>query len=1010
MHLTFSYVGSLDKHPPFARFDIRDHVCLQLGGFKHGQVVRDYGRKPVRELVAIGVKLCEGRPQLWFQPRYMTRPAAFAFPGASAARLAEMLAPRDNTTQALREVSPNDFDLVEEPSEEVLRLCHRCRLPVGNLAYAGEASDEAIMHGECTAQAMLQKWNLAEVSRQDIAAARKSARREEYAIGWRIDDIPRNHDYLAKLGFEPPTCNTNTLCCLVLDENTWSVGVGSTAEPAAAVNLNYLSTALRVRLLEGREPYFSLDPACLSAPNTDCDDALADGKQGKRFSPEWLVGTAAGEVLFQADYHLKELSMGMHPQPVVGMRSCVDLAEDAREDKWLQWTAREWFVVRDAEVVMTDDNVLIPHVAMGIEAREQVAGPDGIEDAPLTRADHPLVKYAEEFSRNFDLIAERKSVIYHLRELAKASVLAKFLTETSFCVYGEWCKLEEEREMACSLEIPQLWNERLLHSHVQVQDGAIVNREDEDLVAKRCMVYGGVHFGLERFSVSPKADMLPAGQVVLMGQQLPTFTQPPRGTLSGAVQTRAIPGLLSFRRAPGLGTGGTQPQAQMEVLQYQDPPPVPGAVSKTAYTAMWKHAMLSPDSVYVPSPFMRFSQVEQTPPKRLTGATPKRDVGGVDLSLDRFALSEIRVAGCALTEAVGEASLGKLFWDGVDETVGDTFPSEAKLFLREVFNRCLSDRRGECHSVFVPPETSAPYVRHLQCLVIEEKVCRERRRRHFCDRAFSVEDPGPLFPATWKASFEISRVQRPRVSHESHRRNSVWHERPDYMCQAALLESVVQTAAPELDKRTEDGSRFRIYKFGDLEIRTVQERDAAEVVGAVFSTHPVPHPREVCSGATTSEDCAVDDVCVVRAIEYVERVRTPYVDSADTVPAYHTYVVLEIENGTVIVTEMKHDGSITWETEPSGLEMRSSLARVLSSSSSATSMSLKEQLKERVQTATVSALRQHRVKAESEVHSAAVEGVVPCWYRRRYVSEVCFMARGCRREEFGFEDGEGQKT
>eukprot|EP00972_Heterocapsa_arctica_P001654 236940-Heterocapsa_arctica.AAC.1 len=72
----------------------------------------------------------------------------------------------------------------------------------------------------------------------------------------------------------------------------------------------------------------------------------------------------------------------------------------------------------------SEDDVLIPFVKMGVEAREQVLKNGNLEDAALTRANHPLVKYAEQFTHNFDLIAERKSVIYHLRELAKASTLA----------------------------------------------------------------------------------------------------------------------------------------------------------------------------------------------------------------------------------------------------------------------------------------------------------------------------------------------------------------------------------------------------------------------------------------------------------------------------------------------------------------------------------------------------------------------------------------------------------
>eukprot|EP00971_Amphidinium_carterae_P291325 5784100-Amphidinium_carterae.2 len=45
------------------------------------------------------------------------------------------------------------------------------------------------------------------------------------------------------------------------------------------------------------------------------------------------------------------------------------------------------------------------------------------------RPDHPMVKYAKDFTKYFDLIAERKSAVFHLREVAKVCVLAKYLLE-----------------------------------------------------------------------------------------------------------------------------------------------------------------------------------------------------------------------------------------------------------------------------------------------------------------------------------------------------------------------------------------------------------------------------------------------------------------------------------------------------------------------------------------------------------------------------------------------------
>ena len=61
---------------------------------------------------------------------------------------------------------------------------------------------------------------------------------------------------------------------------------------------------------------------------------------------------------------------------------------------------------------------------MGVEAREQTEGEQGLVEKELTESDHPLVKHAEELTHRFDLVPEQKNVAYHLCELAKASITA----------------------------------------------------------------------------------------------------------------------------------------------------------------------------------------------------------------------------------------------------------------------------------------------------------------------------------------------------------------------------------------------------------------------------------------------------------------------------------------------------------------------------------------------------------------------------------------------------------
>jgi len=373
--------------------------------------------------------------------------------------------------------------------------CCRCGLPIGDISYTpGDVSGGLrfrSVHGECLAQRAIFDMRMDDRERRSKEAAMKNSRRQEFDIGWKIASVPSNMGPAEKMGcqFVP-----QGMCCLVLHEETRTVSVIPTLEPAGSVNLAYLSIALKVRRHDCREPLFSLDPV---------NPGKKDSMQHKRFEPEWLVSTCVGDVLFQADYYLKELSMGEYNQPVVGMRSCFDYDWDEGHDK--DWRAREWFVVRKAEVHISEDNVLIPFVRMGVEAWEQLVASDGeLNDVKVTRRDHPLVQYAQAFTNNFDLIAERKSVIFHLRELARASVLAKYLVETQIHVPEVWFSAagltDKTVAVPKSLEIPQLWNERA-YSKIRLENGTLVDFAGR-FGTKMHGLYGGVSFGLDRFKVA----------------------------------------------------------------------------------------------------------------------------------------------------------------------------------------------------------------------------------------------------------------------------------------------------------------------------------------------------------------------------------------------------------------------------------------------------------------------------------------------------------------------------
>jgi hypothetical protein len=833
----FRYVAGLDKDASFAAFDVRDEICLKVGGFKRSQVVRD---RSGGELVVVGVKLADGLPQLWFQPRDLGRAGAGFFSGASREDLLKRFSPvtpsayivQNVNVRQLRQVSVEDWNAAEDDDGEELVLCRQCHLPLGDFACTGENKEEALVHGECLAQLLLKDLRRDQAAKREEKQALKAAKRAEYGIGWKVPESGEEE---------------RTLCCLVFDEESRTVRVAPTLEPAAAVNLEYLSQALEVRLKEGREPLFSLDmadpfdPACM---------------QKKRFEPAWLAGTPAGDVLFQADYHLKELSMGEYEQPVTGMKSALDFYED--EGRENTWSAREWFMVKEAAVHLSQDSVLVPHLKMSVEAREQIVGQNGCEDVKITRPDHPLVKYAEAFTENFDLISERKSVVHRLRELSKATVLAKFLADADIDIADcSWLRISEPEDgqalEGLITEVPQLWNERL-HSQITLQDGKIVDTgRGGDTVTHS--VYGGVEFGLDRFDLAePRLGWrLPIRpSAVIAAHRVPRPTAAPASIKAASIAARTGVGALKVsRRVPGVGAQG------------------------------------------------------------------------VDLNLDEFDLSETAHGLDGRTfeapAAVQASTFSDAFWKGIEETMDSGFQAEDQQLLRAIFNTHLSDRREKEGLAFLPPDGGMAYVEELRTLVHKELAVQQERKAYFLSLKFSERDAGPLFPASWTDPVAFARAASPEETVDR-------CPRSDYLAAAPVFAHLLRSATPTFDKSTEDGTHFRIYTFGSVEIRTTQVNGGEEEIGAVFS-----------SAKAKAQD-RKEGFQVVKVTEYVE-----WEKDQDKDAWHHSYVVLETSVGGKVVTEQLRDGSVTWEENPKDLEDRNSLAKVVrSAETSAAGVLLKD--------------------------------------------------------------------
>merc|ERR1712183_867808 len=99
-----------------------------------------------------------------------------------------------------------------------------------------------------------------------------------------------------------------------------------------------------------------------------------------------------------------------------------------------------------------------------------------------------------------------------------------------------------------------------------------------------------------------------------------------------------------------------------------------------------------------------------------------------------------------------------------------------------------------------------------------------------------------------------------------------------------LLETVTKYTTPVFERSTEDGTTYRIYRLGSLELRSAQEHGGQEELGAVFSTRAPPMQAP---SAEEQEKSSKEKERITKVTEYVEN------DSDKGAVTYRYYVVLE---------------------------------------------------------------------------------------------------------------------
>lgn len=609
-------------------------------------------------------------------------------------------------------------------------------------------------------------------------------------------------------------------------------------------------------------------------------------------------------------------------QPVIGMKNCWDF-------KWTQeaWRGREWFVVKNAKVHVSEGNILLPHVEMGVEAREQVANAKKeLVDAPVTSTGHPLVKYADMFTHNFDLIAERKSVVYQLREVSKAAILAKFLVDNRVAMDNCWLRPEDEATV-CKMDLPFNKKERFFYE-ILVSDGTI-HEAHGGVLSSMMGLYGGVDLNIDAFDLSMPSRL---SKSIKAPDYSAIYADPEsmgNSTELSSLSTRELRRLIQ-------DAGGQPPRGPVEkgdlIDQLLELRP-PGAQEEEAKDGE------TPDGERLP-----YAAALEGDLHRL--ALPGETVRAI------LEVVRARVLGEAPAEApaAGQGS----FWDTLDAG-----SPEAVLF-KAVYSSRLADRRSE-GNLFVQPVRKESYIKSLQALVDEEKGVQEKRRTHFLSRDFVPTAPGPLFPSAWKPTFSMHFARGASVAaggDAARGRHLVEVE-----CSAKTAE-VPGTQKPTFDRTTEDGVRFRVYRQGALEVRTIQQEEGEEErVGVVFEVgrpapladhHPVIKATEfVMSGEGHACARVGAGAPSRRGEQGLTEDQEDARNEGEQIPhrqLYHFFVVYETDLGDVILAEQHAGSAHFWEENPVDVEERYACARVLrvadASGSSTTVGQLRNQCQE----------------------------------------------------------------
>eukprot|EP01033_Poteriospumella_lacustris_P009503 gene9503-6809_t len=276
----------------------------------------------------------------------------------------------------------------------------------------------------------------------------------------------------------------------------------------------------------------------------------------KVYDPPTLAGTVLGDILFEADFLLKKISMGLEPIPPElaskGLESMMEM--DIQEEKRI--FSRLWFYIKEVKVHETAEGIDAFHVTLAVDARRNAQSATGkLMDVP-TSEDCNEVIFARKFT---SLLKDAQRVWPIFQDLEEACRCIALI----HCLQREHLSLEKEAILQWaidpqnpphSFQIEALRNEKVTKttSTRPLDDGR--QGEVRTVHTSTRSIFGGVSCQIPALTrVATIAEIRSAAPVAGANVTVPTTSSSTSSSSSTANPQRKSNGI---RTSSGLATSG----------------------------------------------------------------------------------------------------------------------------------------------------------------------------------------------------------------------------------------------------------------------------------------------------------------------------------------------------------------------------------------------------------------------------------------------------------------------